>query len=58
MTERALSGTLSQPKTAALTARVLRLLDVLEVASAQPRLYLFQAELMAHPMVRSHDPRR
>jgi HEAT repeats len=55
--ERALSLTLSQPNTAALTARVLRLLDVLEVASAQPRLYLFQVELMAHPetMVRSRS---
>lgn len=47
--ERVLSSALSEPASADNSARVLRLLDVLEVASAQPRFYLFQSELMGHP---------
>ena len=47
--ERVLSATLSQPPSAANSARVMRLLDVLEAASPQPRFYLFQTELMNHP---------
>jgi hypothetical protein len=47
--ERVLSATLSQPPSADNAARLLRLLDVLEVASTQPRFSLFQTELMAYP---------
>jgi HEAT repeat protein len=47
--ERVLSATLSLPPVPANAARVLRLLDVLDVASAQPRFYLFQKELMDYP---------
>ena len=47
--ERALSGILSETPSAAKAGRVLRLLDVLEAASPQPRLYLFQSELLSYP---------
>jgi|GEM_PF-1620830 len=55
--EKALSSTLLQHNSLVLAARVLRLLEVLEAASPQPRFYLFQAELMAHadPAVRSRS---
>lgn len=46
--ENALSSSLAQPNTPALAARVMRLLDLLEAASPQPRFYLFQTELMGH----------
>jgi hypothetical protein len=47
--ERVLSATLSQPPSADNAARVVRVLDVLEAASHQPRFSLFQSELMAYP---------
>jgi hypothetical protein len=47
--ERALSSALSEPASVARASRILRLLDVLEAASPQPRLYLFQNELLAYP---------
>jgi hypothetical protein len=47
--EKALGATLLQHNSLASAARVLRLLEVLEAASPQPRFYLFQSELMAHP---------
>jgi hypothetical protein len=53
--ERVLSAALSLPPSVANAARVVRLLDVLEAASPQPRFYLFQSELMSYPdtLVRS-----
>ena len=47
--ERVLSAALSLAPSVANAARVLRLLEVLEAASAQPRFYLFQSELMSYP---------
>jgi hypothetical protein len=47
--ERLLSTTLSEAPTTANASRVLRLLDVLEAASAQPRFYLYQTELLEYP---------
>jgi hypothetical protein len=47
--ERLLSTTLSEARSTENAMRVLRLLDVLEVASAQPRFNLYQAELLAYP---------
>ncbi len=46
--ERALSATLALPVSADNSARILRLLDVLEAASRQPRFSLFQAELLGY----------
>ncbi len=53
--ERVLTAALSLPRTPASAGRVMRLLEVLEAASAQPRFYLFQTELLGYPdsMVRS-----
>ncbi len=47
--ERVLGATLSEAPSAANVARLLRLLDVLAAASAQPRFYLFQTELLNYP---------
>jgi HEAT repeat protein len=47
--ERVLSAALTLPPSVASAARVLRLLEVLEAASPQPRFYLFQSELMSYP---------
>lgn len=47
--ERVLSATLSEAPSTANASRVLRLLDILEAASPQPRFYLFQGELMGYP---------
>jgi len=47
--EKVLSAALSLPPSVASAARVLRLVEVLEAASAQPRFYLFQSELMSYP---------
>ncbi len=47
--ERELSAALSLPPGLGSAARVSRLLEVLEAASAQPRFYLFQSELMSYP---------
>lgn len=47
--EQVLSVTLSKTPSAANVARVVRLLDVLSAASAQPRFYLFQTELLSYP---------
>jgi hypothetical protein len=53
--ERVLTAALCLPRTPAGAGRVMRLLEVLEAASAQPRFYLFQTELLGYPdsMVRS-----
>jgi hypothetical protein len=47
--ENLLSATLSRPRSAAQAARVLRLLNLLEAASPQPRFYLFHNDLMDYP---------
>jgi len=47
--ERVLSAALALPPSVASAARVLRLLEVLEAASQQPRFYLFQSELLSYP---------
>jgi hypothetical protein len=47
--ERVLGAALSLPPSLVNAARVLRILDVLEAASAQPRFYLFQSDLMSYP---------
>jgi len=47
--ERVLAAALALPPSGPNAARVLRLLDVLEAASPQPRFYLFQSELMSYP---------
>lgn len=47
--EKVLAAALALPPSGQSAARVLRLLDVLEAASAQPRFYLFQSELMSYP---------
>jgi HEAT repeat protein len=47
--ERVLTAALALPPSIASAARVLRLLEVLEAASPQPRFYLFQSELMSYP---------
>lgn len=47
--EGVLSAALALPPSVPNAARVLRLLDVLEAASGQPRFYLFQSELMSYP---------
>jgi hypothetical protein len=47
--ERVLNAALALPPTVAHAARVVRLLEVLEAASPQPRFYLFQSELMSYP---------
>jgi HEAT repeat protein len=47
--ENLLSATLSQSRSAVQAARVLRLLNLLEAASPQPRFYLFHNDLMNYP---------
>jgi HEAT repeat protein len=47
--ERVLNAALALPPILPNAARVLRLLEVLEAASQQPRFYLFQSELMSYP---------
>ena len=47
--EAVLGATLGEPNSAANASRVIRLLEVLEVASAHPRFYLFQMELLSYP---------
>jgi HEAT repeat protein len=47
--ERVLGATLSQAPSASNAARVLRLMDVLEAASPQPRFSLFQTQLLNYP---------
>jgi hypothetical protein len=47
--EGALRATLALSPSADNAARILRLLDVLEAASKQPRFSLFQTELLAYP---------
>jgi len=53
--EGVLSATLGQRSSSETVSRVVRLLDMLEVASPHPRFYLFQMELLSHPdsLVRS-----
>ncbi len=47
--EAVLGATLGEPNSAANASRVIRLLELLEVASAHPRFYLFQMELLSYP---------
>jgi hypothetical protein len=47
--EKVLGATLAERPSPANAARVLRLLDLLEAASAQPRFNLFQTELLGYP---------
>jgi hypothetical protein len=47
--ERVLGATLSATPSAVNVPRLVRLLDVLAAASAQPRFYLFQTELLNYP---------
>jgi HEAT repeat protein len=47
--ERLLGSVLCQVPSASNSSRVLRLLDVLEAASAQPRFNLYQTELLTYP---------
>jgi hypothetical protein len=47
--EAVMGATLAEPSSAANASRVCRLLQVLEAASAHPRFYLFQMELLSYP---------
>jgi hypothetical protein len=47
--EKVLSASLGEPRSPENAARVLRLLELLEVSSTQPRYVLYQADLLRYP---------